>query len=166
VFRQDRWTVPPRKPLPWQTWQEANPPDPEGAPIAEAPCAAGSDQPGAWPMVPWQSVLLKHPGAVPAAAGVVGVSDELRPPAWQRAQTGALPGSVLLWVLAAPTQGAAGCGAFTLPPWHPAMFRQLIRELPPEKSSWWQSWHTANPLVEDGAAFAAAPWALADAQRA
>jgi hypothetical protein len=41
---------------------------------------------------PWQSVLLKQPGAVPAGAGGLGgATGEFWPFAWQKAQTEAFP---------------------------------------------------------------------------
>jgi hypothetical protein len=45
--------------LPWQEVQEAIP----GEPFAAAPCWLAEDQPSGWPpLVPWQRLLLKHPG--------------------------------------------------------------------------------------------------------
>jgi hypothetical protein len=91
-------------------------------------------------MAPWQSVLLKHPGGVPGAAGVSGASDELSPPAWHGAQTGALPVSVPAWLLVALLHGFGEWGAATAAPWQPALFRQDRRAVPPRKSLPWQVW--------------------------
>ena len=55
---------------------------------------------GAAPAKPWHSVLLKHPGAVPAGAGVGGWPAGLLgdPGKWHCWQTGAFAGSVLVWL--------------------------------------------------------------------
>ena len=63
------WAVPPEKSVPWQVSQSENPPVDVGADFAAAPCCVGSDHPVGCPTWAWQRVLLKHPGAVPAAAG-------------------------------------------------------------------------------------------------
>ena len=94
----------------------------------------------AWPLVPWQSVLLKQPGGVPGAAGVVGVSDELSPPAWHWAQTGALSVSVSVWLFVPPRHGFGEWGAATAAPWQPAVFRQDRWAVPPRKLLPWQLW--------------------------
>ena len=59
-------------PVPWQTWQEANPPDAEGACFATGPCCVAWAHPAGWPASLWHIVPLKHPGAVPAGAGEGG----------------------------------------------------------------------------------------------
>ncbi len=70
-----------------------------GAALAETPCRVGSDQPAGWPAAAWQSVLLKHPGGVPAVAGGDGgAMGEFAPFVWQSAQTVAFPVSVFVWV--------------------------------------------------------------------
>jgi hypothetical protein len=87
---------------------------------------------------PWHSVLLKHPGAVPAGAGVDGGCGGfvLAPLAWQLTQTTAFTGSVFVCVLSVPVarQGLRGCGELTPLPWQPAVFRQETPEPPPAKS--------------------------------
>jgi hypothetical protein len=84
--RQETPDEPPPKlaggvvPVPWQTWQEANPVVEPGVAFALSPCgwaagdAATHALPRGWgaPPSPWHSVLLKHPGAVPAGAGGLG----------------------------------------------------------------------------------------------
>ena len=46
----------------------------------------------------WHSVLLKHPGAVPAGAGGLGGGiGESAPFLWQKMHTEAFPGSVVVW---------------------------------------------------------------------
>jgi hypothetical protein len=72
------------------------------------------------PTAPWHSVLLKHPGGVPAGAGVAGWPAGLfgDPGKWHCAQTGAFAGSVVVWVYVVPAEprhGLGGCGALT--PW-------------------------------------------------
>jgi hypothetical protein len=48
--------------------------------------------------VPWHSVLLKHPAAVPAGAGGLGAAiGEFAPFRWQLAHTGAFPSAVVVW---------------------------------------------------------------------
>ena len=75
-----------------------------------------------WNVGPWQSVLLKHPGAVPAGAGVAGWFAGLfgDPGKWHCAHTVAFPAStVVVWVYGEPAkarQGLGACGALT--PWH------------------------------------------------
>ena len=50
------------------------------------------------PPAPWHSVLLKHPGAVPAGAGGLGGGiGESTPFRWQKAHTGAFPVAVVVW---------------------------------------------------------------------
>ena len=90
--KQDCPEVPPVKPEPWQDWQVGKP----GEVRAAGPCWPGFDQPGGWPPpCPWQRVLLKHPGAVPAGAGGDGGAiGELAPFAWHCTQTGAFEESV------------------------------------------------------------------------
>jgi hypothetical protein len=65
----------------------------------------------------WHSVLLKHPGGVPSAAGVAGWFAGLfgDPGKWHGAQTGAFSAFAFMWVYVGPSQGRAGCGAFA--PW-------------------------------------------------
>lgn len=110
--KQDTPAVPPAKPEPWQVWQPANP---FTVALTVAPWESGLFHPAGCPTVAWQSVLLKQPGAVPAAAGVEGKTVEFAPLVWQMAQAVALPGSVLVWVLPVPRQGLGECGALT--PW-------------------------------------------------
>ena len=103
---------------------------------------------------PWHRVLLKHPGGVPAGAGVDGCPAGLfeDPRKWHAAQTGALAVLVLSWLVPpAVRHGLAGCGAFTT--WQEAQERP---EPPPEKSLPWQIWHDAKPEAP-GARFAEAP---------
>lgn len=69
---------------------------PLGWDLTEAPCTSGLFHPASCPSAAWQSVLLKQPGAVPAGAGWDGFLVEFAPPAWQEAQTEALPGSVVV----------------------------------------------------------------------
>lgn len=120
-----------------------------------APTGCGTA--AAWP---WHSVLLKHPGGVPAAAGVAGWFAGLfgDPGKWHFEQTGAFEGSVLVWVNVDPRQGAAGCGAGM--PWQSA---QAIPAPPPEKLFPWQIWHEANPELP-GAFLAIAPCTAGVAQ--
>ena len=70
--------------------------------------------------LPWHIVLLKHPGAVPAGAGLAGFMPEFAPPAWHLKHSGAFPASVNTWfgcaTVVPPVQRAlSGCGAFV---WH------------------------------------------------
>ncbi|PJB30843.1 MAG: hypothetical protein CO109_13150 [Deltaproteobacteria bacterium CG_4_9_14_3_um_filter_65_9] len=65
-------------------------------------------------------MLLKHPGAVPAGAGVAGWFAGLfgDPWKWHFAQIGAFAGSVFVWENVAPAEarhGLGACGALT--PW-------------------------------------------------
>ena len=89
----------PAKPAPWQIWHPGNP----FAAFAAIPwgwaAGATATHPAGWPAAaPWQSVLLKQPGAVPAgAAGLGGAIGEFAPFEWQKAQTGAFPAAVLVW---------------------------------------------------------------------
>jgi hypothetical protein len=113
--------------------------------------------------VAWHSVLLKHPGGVPAAAGVAGWFAGLfgDPGKWHCAQTGAFAGSVVVWVYAVPAEarhGLGACGALT--PWQ---VKQETSAPPPEKLLPWQIWQEANPELP-GAFFASAPWAAGVAQ--
>jgi hypothetical protein len=109
---------------------------------------------------PWHSVLLKHPGAVPAGAGVAGWFGGLfgEPGKWHCAQTGAFEPFVSVCVTADPRQGPAGCGAGT--PWQSA---QAIPAPPPEKFLAWQIWQEANPELP-GACLAVAPCTAGEAQ--
>jgi hypothetical protein len=67
-------------------------------------------------------VLLKHPGAVPAGAGVAGWFAGLfvDPGKWHSTHTEAFPAStVSVWVYTEPAElrhGLGACGALT--PWH------------------------------------------------
>ena len=112
------------------------------------------------PAAPWHSVLLKHPGAVPAGAGVGGWFAGLfaDPGKWHRAQTGAFEAFVVVWVNVGPRQGAAGCGA--LRPWQG---KHDTCDPPPEKLLPWQIWQEANPELP-GAFFAVAPCTAGVAQ--
>jgi hypothetical protein len=65
---------------------------------------------------------------------------------------------VFVCVVAAPLQGAGGCGALT--PWH---VKQDILTMPPEKSAPWHVWQEAKPL---DCVFAGAPCVSARAQPA
>ena len=126
--------------------------------------AASQTTPRAWgaAMEPWQRVLLKQPGAVPAGAGLAGWPAGLAdaPGKWHWAQTGALEASVVAWFEpAALCQGLAGWGAAT--PW------QLVQALlvpseasrPEAKLVPWQTWQEARPPpVGPCAIFARAPW--------
>jgi hypothetical protein len=87
--------------------------------------------------VPWHSVLLKHPGAVPAGAGVAGWFGGLfgDPGKWHCAQTGAFAVFVSTWVyVEIPRQGAGGCGERTPAPWHAALLKHVTCAPAPEKS--------------------------------
>jgi hypothetical protein len=113
----------------------------------------------AWGAVsaPWQSVLLKHPGAVPAGAGAEGWLGGFAedPKKWQPEQTGAFPGSVVVCVDPDDAcQGLAGCGALT--PWQVEV-KQETPDPPPAKLFPWQIWHAAKPEFP-GALLAVAPW--------
>jgi len=106
---------------------------------------------------PWHRVLLKHPGAAPAAGGVGGWFGGLTadPGKWHCAHTTAFDGSVSTWVIPSEfLHGFTGCGALT--EWHDW---QAFVENPPLKSVPWQSWQdTKPPPVESWAIFALAPW--------
>jgi hypothetical protein len=68
--------------------------------------------------VPWHIVLLKHPGVVPAGAGLAGFRSEFAPFAWHLKHSGAFPWSVCTCVGSdrlVLTHGLSGCGAFV---WH------------------------------------------------
>jgi hypothetical protein len=99
-------------------------------------------------------VLLKHPGAVPAAAGAAGWFGGLfeDPGKWHGAQTGAFAGSVLVCVYWEPRHGGKGCGAFN--PWQG---KHDTRAPLPVKSLPWQIWQPAKPELP-GAFFAETPW--------
>jgi len=86
--------------------------------------------------MPWQSVLLKQPGDVPAGAVTDGVRDELAPLVWQTAQPAALLASesVCVWPPIFDRHGFGECGARLPVPWQPAVFRHDMLALPPEKS--------------------------------
>ena len=45
-------------PVPWQTWQEANPADAEGACLATGPCCVAWAHPAGWPASLWHIVPL------------------------------------------------------------------------------------------------------------
>jgi hypothetical protein len=86
VLVQDTPATPPPKfagdvvPVPWQAWQYRKPAVEDGVAFTLFPCgwAAGGVATHAlsrgWgtPPSPWHNVLSKHPGAVPAGAGVAG----------------------------------------------------------------------------------------------
>ena len=103
-------------------------------------------------------MLLKHPGAVPAGAGVAGwfagLFGESRK--WHFAQTGAFAVSVVVWVYGDPCHGLRGCGETTPDPWHAAMLRQDGADVLPAKLFPWQIWQEANPELP-GAFFADTP---------
>ena len=103
--------------------------------------------------MPWHSVLLKHPGGVPAGAGVAGWFAGLfvDPGKWHCAQTVAFEVFVSVWVTVEPRQGRAGCGALTT--WQE---EHGVCAPPPEKSLPWQIWQEANPDVP-GALLAVTP---------
>jgi hypothetical protein len=103
---------------------------------------------------PWHSVLLKHPGGVPAAAGVAGWFAGLTGDSgkWHCTQTGAFSSFALMWVYAGPNQGRAGCGAFA--PWQGR--KHDFCDPPPEKSLPWQIWQERKPELP-GACFAETP---------
>jgi hypothetical protein len=105
-------------------------------------------------VAPWHSVLLKHPGGVPAAAGVAGWFAGLfgDPGKWHCAQTGAFDVFVSACVYVGPRQGFAGCGAIAT--WQR---KHDSFDPPPEKLLPWQIWQEANPELP-GAFFAATPW--------
>jgi len=101
---------------------------------------------------PWHSVLLKHPGGVPAGAGVAGWFAGLfaDPGKWHCAQTGAFAVSVFACVYTPPCHGLGACGAVV---W------QVKHVDPPRtvrKSAPWQIWQEANPELP-GAFFAETP---------
>ena len=111
--------------------------------------------------MPWHSVLLKHPGGVPAGAGAdgwfCGLFDD--PGKWHCAQTGAFESFVSVWVYAGPRHGLGACGAVV---W------QVKHVDPPRtvrKSAPWQIWQEANPELP-GAFLAAAPCTAGVAQPA
>jgi hypothetical protein len=103
---------------------------------------------------PWHNVLLKHPGAVPAGAGVAGWFGGLFGDSgkWHCAQTGAFESFVSTWVYVGPRHGCAGCGALT--PWQE---KHDTRAPLPVKSLPWQIWQAAKPELP-GAFFAVTPW--------
>jgi hypothetical protein len=105
-------------------------------------------------------VLLKHPGGVPAGAGVAGWFAGLfvDPGKWHCAQTVAFEVFVSVWVTVEPRQGRAGCGAGT--PWQSS---QATCAPPPEKFFPWQIWQEANPELP-GAFLAVAPCTAGVAQ--
>ncbi len=112
--------------------------------------------------VAWQSVALKHPGAVPAGAdGDGGGIGELAPFVWQSAQTAALPWSVVVWVYVSVGSHVVGCGA--LPPWQE---EQAVWAIPPEKFAPWHVSQDAKPAVVVGADFAATPCCVGSDQPA
>jgi hypothetical protein len=104
-------------------------------------------------------VLLKHPGAVPAGAGVAGWPAGLfeDPGKWHCAQTGAFAVFVVVCVYVGPRQGAFGCGAGG---WQ---VKQDTCAPPPEKLFPWQIWQEANPELP-GAFLAVAPCCAGVAQ--
>ena len=74
-----------------------------------------------WPTTPepWHSVLLKHPGAVPAGAGGLGGAiGEFVPSRWQKAHTGAFPSAVDVWTYVSPVRHWEACGEFAVGTWH------------------------------------------------
>ena len=105
-------------------------------------------------------MLLKHPGGVPAGAGVNGWFAGLfgEPGKWHAAQTGAFDGSVSVCVRAGagPRQGGSGCGWTS--PWQPKQETSPLIGLvkTTEKSFPWQIWQEKK-LELPGAFFAAAP---------
>lgn len=106
-------------PVPWQVWQKENPPDAEGRFFAAVPCWEGWSQPAGCTSNPWHSVLLKHPGAVPAGAGGLGGGiGEFAPAVWQKAHTGAFPVAVVVWTYASPASHCDACGEFVIALWH------------------------------------------------
>jgi hypothetical protein len=155
---QEVGAVPPLKRVvpgvPWHPWQN----DRSCFAVNPWNCGLGSRQavPTAWgaAVVPWHSVLLKHPGGVPAAAGVAGWFAGLfgDPGKWHCAQTGALDVFVSACVYVGPRQGCAGCGAFAT--WQR---KQDSFDPPPAKLLPWQIWQEAKPELP-GAFFAATPW--------
>jgi hypothetical protein len=114
---------------------------------------------------PWHRVLLKHPGGVPAGAGVAGSGCPAGlfgdPGKWHAAQTGALATFVLSWLVPpAVRHGAAGWGALIPLPWQAALLKQETPDPPPAKLFPWQIRHDAKPEAP-GARFAEAPWTAA-----
>jgi len=107
----------------------------------------------------WHSVLLKHPGAVPAGAGAAGWFGGLfgEPGKWHCAQTVAFDGSVSVCVVPAPRQGAGACGHVAVAPWQAALLKHDTFAPPPEKLFPWQIWQEAKPELP-GAFFAETPW--------
>ena len=70
------------------------------------------------PAAPWHSVLLKHPGAVPAGAGGLGGAiGEFAPFRWQYAHTAAFPVSVFVWTYVSPVRHCDACGEFAVGTW-------------------------------------------------
>ena len=70
--------------------------------------------PAGMPM-PWQRVLLKQPGVVPAGGVTRGLMCEFAPAVWHLAHSGAFPRSVFTWLVTLvllAIQGLSGCGAF------------------------------------------------------
>jgi hypothetical protein len=97
---------------------------------------------------------LKHPGGVPAGAGVAGWFAGLfgDPGKWHCAHTGAFAAFVVPWSYPdAPRHSLGGCGAFT--PWQG---KHDTFAPPPEKLLPWQIWQEANPELP-GALFAEMP---------
>ena len=71
----------------------------------------------ATPPVPWHSVLLKHPGAVPAGAGGLGAAiGEFAPFRWQYAHTVAFPVPVVVWTYVSPVRHWPAWGEATVAP--------------------------------------------------
>jgi uncharacterized membrane protein YagU involved in acid resistance len=94
-------------------------------------------------LVPWQSVLLKQPGAVPAGGTVSGFRLEFAPAVWHFAHSGAFALAVSTWFdfsSVVLTQGLSGCGAFV---W------QLLHEIAGPLSNVvpWHFAHRANPAI-------------------
>jgi hypothetical protein len=116
LFKHDTAAPLPAKLAPWQTWQSGNP----LAAFALFPCgwAAGGVVTQVLPTgcgvppAPWHRVLLKHPGDVPAGAGVAGWFAGLfgDPGKWHCAQTGAFAVFVSVCVYGEPRHGLGACG--------------------------------------------------------
>jgi hypothetical protein len=94
-------------------------------------------------LVPWQSVSLKHPGAVPAGGVTSGFIVEFAPAVWHLAHSGAFDTSVCVWFGCAsvvPVHGLEGCGALV---W------QVLQDVagPLSKVVPWHFAHRAKPAI-------------------